>query len=592
MGDSPRSLDPHARSLRETYLQQIADQWRWPNNLLTNFSKHRFWDVHKATEEHAIIRDQLKQCLRMIVRFAGQHVEDQDLRNNQDLRLIGRKLHAYLENRPGKIEIITTRYNVQKKEDELSLIEIDQEHAEPLWHLYCGYVANPIKEPVEPVKEAESLLEILCWIVLNGLHNSRVKIHLRSIRLIISPMQIQLILDQLQSFFTSNRKSDDEMLEAYQNPNQFLASVLFINLGETLPEQLDESQIVMSERSDPFSYGETRVSFIQRIDRITLSSWGEVTIAKYRDVEGFFHCITELINNSELPVTSDRLDVVCHTPLRAKSIVLRIKVLFSQLIKFFSQPGSHWRYVVPAKSGYYLFTRPTDGVTYHRLETNDLLLRELSATQQQFAPVFFDNHVLSNTFVPFLYAHIAANTVQIFFHRSDKRVAIYVIDEKGALYTRQHSDIGPEQILVDYFTFLQTLIDRSLVSSEIKIRIFEIQRNSAGVISCHAVKFKPKEVFPDLNVRVTTSSTINNSGPLTIYCNDRKFSSTDKENMYSAAKKHILAFRHDHANYPFHIDEIDVAPHLLGVRELEQAHSVHYLQYKQKIETRIAESRK
>lgn len=591
IGDSPRSLDPQARSFRENYLQEIARQWRWPEDLLPNFSRHRYWDIHKATEEHAVIRNQLKQCLRMIVRFAGQHVEE-DYRDNQDLRLIGRKLHAYLEHKPGKIEIITTRSNVQKIEEELSLIEIDQEHAEPLWHLYCGYVRNPKKENAKPVKEGESLLELLCWIVLNGLYQNRVKIHLHSINLNISPTETQLILDQLLRFFSSHKKSDGQMLEAYHHANQFLASLLFLNLGEALQEAREEGQLIMSERTDPLSYGENRASFVQRIERISLSSWGEVSLAKFHDVEGFFHCLTEIFNQSISPVTSDSLDVICHTPLRAKSIVLRIKVLFSQLIKFFGNQNSNWRYIVPAKSGYYCFSHQSKQLAYRKLATNDLLLRELSATQQQFSPIFFDPHVLNNTFIPFLYAHIAANTIQIFFHATEKYVAIYIIDEKAALFTRQHSDSKPEQVLVDYLVFLQTLIDQAKIAHETKIRIYEIQKNSAGIPSCHAVKIKPHDSFMALNICIATSPTAESGSPLTIFCNERKYSSALADDVFYSTKEHILEFRHGHKDYPYHINEIDVSAERLGVEELAQAHSVHYLQYKQKIEKRIADSGK
>lgn len=592
MGDSPRSLDPTARALRENYLQAIARQWRWPGDLLSNFSRHRYWDIHKATEEHAVIRDQLKQCLRMIVRFAGRHVEE-DYRNNQDLKLIGRKLHAHLEYKPGKIEIITTRANIQKKEEELSLIQIDQEHAEPLWHVYSGYIRNPKKPLTRPVKEGEGLLEILSWIVLNGLYQNRVKLHLSSSGLKVSATEAQLILDQLQRFFSEHRTCDGGTLETYKHPNQFLTSLLFINLGETLSLERDEGQIIMSDRSDPFSYGENRLNFVRRIDRITVSSWGEVNIAKFHDAEGFFHCITELFNQCRTPITGDSLHAICHTPLRAKSIVLRIKVLFNQLIKFFATKDSNWRYILPAKNSYYLFTLDDEHLTYRKLETNDLLLQELSSTQSQYAPVYFDNHVLSNTVIPFLYAHIAPGTVQVFFHASDRQIAVYVIDEKAALFTRQHRDSKVEKVLADYYVFLHTLIDQAKLADQTQIRIFEIQKNSAGVVSCHAVKFKPQDSFLELNIRITTSPTAERNAPLTIFCNDREYSSAQTPNVFSAVKAHILAFRQDrHDYYPFHINEVDVPAHLLGVRDIKQAHAVHYLQYKQKIEARIAASGK
>nr|WP_305909334.1 class I adenylate cyclase [Methylomarinum sp. Ch1-1]MDP4522240.1 class I adenylate cyclase [Methylomarinum sp. Ch1-1] len=200
IGSSPKSLDPRSRALREHYLQNIAEQWRWPGDMLEKFSKHRYWDINKAKHEHAIIRDQLKQCLRMILRFAGQHAQG-NYHDNNDLKLIGRKLHAFLEYKPGKIEIITTCASIHKKEELLSVIEIDQEHAEPLWRLYCGYVERNKVAAASAVTEGESLLEILSWVVINGLYQTKLKIHLQSNNLNVNEAETLQILKRLQEFF-------------------------------------------------------------------------------------------------------------------------------------------------------------------------------------------------------------------------------------------------------------------------------------------------------------------------------------------------------------------------------------------------------
>ncbi|WP_349432281.1 class I adenylate cyclase [Methylomarinum sp. Ch1-1] len=586
IGSSPKSLDPRSRALREHYLQNIAEQWRWPGDMLEKFSKHRYWDINKAKHEHAIIRDQLKQCLRMILRFAGQHAQG-NYHDNNDLKLIGRKLHAFLEYKPGKIEIITTCASIHKKEELLSVIEIDQEHAEPLWRLYCGYVERNKVAAASAVTEGESLLEILSWVVINGLYQTKLKIHLQSNNLNVNEAETLQILKRLQEFFSTIQHSSADSLAVYNHPNRLRASLLFINLGETLQERRDDDQVIMSHRSDPLSYGENRQCFVQRIDRVSLSTWGEVTTAKYQGIEGFFHCLSEIFNNTEAPLTADSLQLVCHTPLRAKSIVLRIQTIFNRLLKLFNHPQSNWRYILPAQNGYLVFTRRDQQLTLCRLESNDLLLQELSATQQHFAPVHFDDHVLSDTYIPYLYGQIKANTIQVFYHVGKKHVALYIIDEKAALFTRQHVNTKPEQILSNYAAFLHGLVDQAKVPNDIYIRFFEIHKNSAGVVSCQAIKVKPRLSLMALNIRITAKTTPNRRNPIVIFCNDHKFSSSSNDKLFTDVRKHILAFRSGHDDYPFHINEIDVPPHILGVASLSQAHTVHFLQYKQKIESRL-----
>ncbi len=586
MGSSPKSLNPKLRVLREEFLQDIARKWRWPADMLNNFCKYRYWDINKATHEHLVIRDQLKQCLRMILRFAGRYVEG-NYRDNKDLKLIGRKLHAFLEYKPGKVEVITTRSSIHKKEEELSIIEIEQEHAEPLWHLYCGHVSSRRTNPAVVIKEGESLLEILCWVVVNRLYQNNLKIHFESHSLKISNTEIQQILVQLHRFFDTHLETDDETLEIYNHPNQLLSTLLIVNLGEILPEERDNGQVVISPRSDPLSYGENRRCFVHRIDQISVSSWGEITVSKHLGIQGFFHCTTELFNNSKTPLSDDTLQVLCYTPLRAKSITLRIKSIVGQLTELFQDSSPNWRYILPAKDNYQLFTRQGDHLTYWPIETNDLLIQELAATQQYFAPVCFDPHVLSNTFIPFLYSQIDPGTIQVFYHAGEKHVAIYIIDEKASLFTRQHINAKPEHVLADYFSFLHGLIDQAKIPVDTDIRFLEIEKNSAGIISCKTVKVVPQESFMDLNIRIIAASSGGKTHSITIYCNDKEFSSIDGGKIFPAVREHILSFRNSHEDYPFHINEIDVPAPILGVSAINQAHTVHFLQYKQKIESRL-----
>ena len=103
-------------------MQSIAKNWNWPASTIDNFKYQRLWNIKKATSEHAVIVQQLTHCYRMIMGFAKDHVA-QNQENSNDLKLIGRKLHSFLEKKPGKIEIITTRAEVHSKENTLSIVE-------------------------------------------------------------------------------------------------------------------------------------------------------------------------------------------------------------------------------------------------------------------------------------------------------------------------------------------------------------------------------------------------------------------------------------------------------------------------------------
>ncbi len=588
IGSSAKALDPKSRIHREEFLNEIALRWQWPEHLLESFGRQKSWDIKKATQEHAVIRDQLKQCLRMILRFAGHHVADQ-YRNNHDLKLIGRKLHAFLEQKPGKVEIITTRSSIHKKEDELSVVEVDMDHDRPLWHLYAGHGFRNTPPASALLSSAESLLEILSWLVVNKLYQTHLKIQIESHSLKISNNDTQMIVNELHQFLSTWVNSDVQTLEVYNAPNQLLSCLLFINLGEILPVQREDGQIVMSPRSDPLSYGENRLCFIQNVHQLAVSSWGEITHSKYEGLDGFFNCLCDLFNNCLFPISSDQLQVICHTPLRGKSISLRVNTILTQLTKLMSA-RSPQRYILPGENSFYLFKQNHQTLSYREIKTEESLLQELGGTQPYFSPINFDDYVLGDSFIPFLYTQIRKNTLQVFYHLNENHIDLYVIDEKSAFFTRKHAQCNPQQVLSNYLAFINGLQDHARLPDDIAIKFYEIQENSAGLFSCHPVKVKLQGSFLDLNIRITADFKADNIHQLTIFCNDQEYSAANCRNVMASVRDYILAFRQKAEIYPFHIDEIDVPAHLLGVDNIKQVHTVHYLKFKQTIEVSLIES--
>ena len=86
----------------------------------------------------------------------------------------------------------------------------------------------------------------------------------------------------------------------------------------------------------------------------------------------------------------------------------------------------------------------------------------------------------------------------------------------------------------------------------------------------------------DLRVRIVVDRT---EGQV-IYCNQHKFVIQDIQ-AYREVKNCILSYRKSHETYPFHVTEIDIPNELLGIGHHDQAQSLHYLNYKQKIEEKL-----
>jgi adenylate cyclase class 1 len=587
MGSSDNTMNAQTRESREEYVANIAKLWNWPASTLTDLNRQRYWDIKKATQAHAIILQQLTHCFRMIMGFASNHVK-RNSQDSNDLKLIGRKLYSFLEKKPGKIEIITTRSAVHCQETELSIVESRFNGGTPGWALFLKNVQMTDAVDFEPIQKCQTLIEILCWLIINVLYQKQLQLHFSSNSLKLPKDELHSILSFLNQFLTSNFDCENS-LEAYQTVKTMTKSLVFINLGISGPEAGEKGMCVMSERSDALSYGMDRQCFVQTLDKISLSSWSEITTSQHENIDGLFNCLTAIINNNRKPLSSNDLTIVCHTPVRAKSIILRVEAVFNTLIKLFSkqQRSRSLRYILPGGTSFYIFQTVNKILSFRNLATKDLLLKELASPQAQFSPVYFDQAVLENTPVPLIYTLNKPQMIQVFYYQSKAHINIYIIDEKGALYTQQHHKSDPNRLLNHYSAFLEAVLNRNLFETIRTIEHYEIQKNSTGVWSCKPVFLKAPFTTKQLNLRIT-GITSPNGISYTIYCNDKEFSSLDHGNqVFYATYQYIIQFRQSKLDYPIHITDIDLPLSAFGIDSPDQLQTIHYLNYKQKIEAKL-----
>jgi adenylate cyclase class 1 len=591
MGSSKKHLDYHSRQFRSDYLQSIADKWNWPEDLLPALAQLQSWNIKKATQEHIVIRSQLKHCLRMVVNLAGTYA-NYNYRDNPDLKLISRKLHVFLEQKPGKIEIITTRANVHIKEDELSIFEKNDKNTAAKWTLFSGTLSDEEPSEMATIKHEHSLLNLLSWLVINGLYHKQLKINFISTSLKLSNVDIHQILDQLFKFLSNNLKPDASSLDIYSKPDKLISSLIFINLGHELANERDDGMLVISERSDPLSYGKNRLCFIQKIDQISVSNWGEVTTSQHQGLDDFFSCLTYFFNNSKLPITSHRLTIACYTPARAKSIIIRTQSIIASLVKYFSKHSNakNIRYILPGEHSYYVFQQKNKLLHFWPMDSNEQLFQELANTQDSFSDVYFDPQVLDNSVIPFIYKINKPQAIQVFYLAINDVITLFIVDEKGALFIQEHQKSTTNQLLSNYSLFLTSILNYPFYSSDISIEFYEIQKNSAGVLSHHLAKWTPSQKYLDMPLRITIedNSEKNQIPSYYIYCNDIEFSTKMYgDNLFEQISNYILDCRKNDDHYPVHITDIDVPCSYLGVKNNSQLQMIYFLNYKKKIESKL-----
>ncbi len=587
MGDIRKKTNTTKLALRQKIIHQITEQEAWPESLLPLLTKTNQWNIKKAIVDNEIIIRQLDQYYRMIGRLSSSYT---GTIKRQDIQLIGRKLKSFLQKRSGKIDIITTRSSLYNKEHELSIIELPQQISRPIWSLYLGKIhkASPPQEP--PLKNAHSLVELLTWLVVNGLYQQKLQLHIHSESYSLNKAHIDNTLTAISQFLVNYKLGNLTHLYAFKQNNRIIANLLFINLGSSLNTSRKDGCITISEHSNILSYGIEQENLIQTIDQISISHWGEVTTSRFLGLEGFLDCLTDTFN---LNSPNMQLKINCQTPLRGNSIVLGVQSFFQVLKSLFSvHSRTHSpRLVVSGGSQFYIFQQKESSLHHWKTTSIDSLMTELARPQSVFSRVHFYSSTLNHTVIPFLYTFTKPHTITVFYLIKKSCIHLYVIDEKGSFFQQYHSNTSEQQLLTAYSIFLETLYNKGILDINLRIDYYKLSYSKTAKYTATKIILPVVLTWDYLSIRVT-GEMINSPAHIiyTLYCDNLEFSSSSPdEDSFKSIADYIYTIRQnkDKNKYPIHITEIDVPLQVLGVDNYEQLQSIHFLRYKQKIEARL-----
>lgn len=523
-------------------------------------------EIEKLLHEHESIVQQLATCFHKITSFANNPM-DPPFQESRDLALLGRKLLSFFEKQQGKIEIMTPRLSRPLLNQNLSIVENRQDEG---WGLRLDGSAQKI------LYRRRTLIELLCWLSVNGLCADYLSIRFEAGTFSISPHELAAILERLSGFFTRHLDIADS-LEDYAGSNALTQSMLIINLGMAA-EHAESDHYVISDRSDPFSYGMHRECLIKTIERVSLTRWNEVFCSHYQGLEGLLDCLIDIVQNARPPISRNRFTVFCSNTPRAKSIVHRIDQLFDGLSALLMKapPDVSPRYIASCGDHYFIFATKDSAISYRQFENETQLLRALSAPRQHFGSVGFDETMLAHSLLPLLYAENRPETVQIFIHQHVENATVYLLDENGALYRRQHKNSTPQQLLNQYALFLHSAQKRRAKTAA-ATEYYQVVKSSTGVCFCKPIECTLPASTGDLGIRINGSHSLNMAN-LSIYWNKNEFRSEQYgDRLFRTVRERIEEFRQDKQNYPIYITDID----------LPFAHSlqtIQFLEVKEKIE--------
>ncbi|WJW75585.1 class I adenylate cyclase [Thiohalobacter sp. IOR34] len=590
-------------SWRREVMRELVQDWGWSQAHLLMLDARQSWKIQRVLEERQSLIDALSQSYRALSDFARQHARQHAI-DPAELNLLGRRLYVAFERKAGKVDIINPGISDDLLEERLSLHQVRNQGQEG-WVLYRGDVPPAETRGQRPLKRTPNLLEILAWCHFNRIvhpHGSMIRLQPEDCSL--STWELRSVMECLEDIFPNGSLAEPEMAELAE-PARVRENALFINLGiDPLAKLTRNGMQLVSNRTDALSYGGRWENLALDFEMILVTSWQEVLTFRYSGRDALLDCLCDYLAWSPLSSASPPMAVSAFSfsSTRGAAIAHRVEEVFRNVIDWFYH--NEWRdtarYVLPVGHEYYVLQSENEVPRYTRLSSHKALLAHLGAAQDSFSPVRIDGSTLGDTPLALIYETNRPGVIQLFYQVQGNRATVYVLDEMGALFHQQAAFHDALTLLTQYQRFLEKIRQRrSHLARE------QHQETSIGDIEYYQIlqragsqpRLERQNISPFrqsqsyFGVQVIGDVLDDQRTHFTMYCNEMEFSSLEHgDALFEEVARYVLQQRSSGQAYPIYITDIDLAQNLLGGEAAQGLQTVHFLNYKKRIEQRLNEA--
>ncbi len=582
----------------------VVDGWGWtPAHRKMMDTRHK-WKIGQVVEERKLMVDYLTRSYAFLSKFARDNA-DTLLIKQEELTALGRKLYSAFDRRAGKIEIVNRGLVDDIEEETLTLVLVRAKEGAARWELYRGKLTPAGVRQQTPVKVAYSLSELLVWCYFNQVLASHTQM------LVYPPGVLavgasQAIADRIKQAWPE-RKLGLPSHEQLHKPAFLNSSGLFINAGsEPGPSiALIEKEMFAGE-VDILNIGNPGAGVITTLDYIYVNSWLEVFVHSYKGMDGFaaWLCawlITQLDPaqklSAGLPHFSEFSMPFGH------SLVTRMKQISENIATLFAAtpPSDHPQYIFEAEKNYYVISRNAEGIAYKVYDKIISLLVGLGQSHLCYRPISIEEHTLTQTPLPLIFKHAAANVIQVFCYVAEEATTVYVLDENGATLSHQVRGADASGILSHYARFLKAISQRRrLMLENGDLGIARRKIGGLGEAEYWLVKKEKKTFELDRHyppaIKETshifsvqaTADLVDGQLSFAFFCDGKEFTTQQYGGaVFDEVAKAIFQQRTGAERYPIYITDLDMSEQLVRGAGANPLQTINFLLYKKRIEERL-----
>ncbi|MCJ0974709.1 class I adenylate cyclase [Pseudomonas sp. PS1] len=587
--NKPLSRTPTGRSKswKHCLLERLTADWKWDGRQFVQLDGRSQWKVRRVVEERRALVNELTYGYRFLCEFARRQQITCSI-NGRDFGVLGRRLHAAIERKAGKIEAINLGIAPDLAEHSLTLVQGYDAADDVSWALYEGSLNARRLSDFSPLKRSRELIPLLAWCHRNGVIDVSTHVAVHPGDSGLTEGELFALLTELRQALPMPPQTVPD--EALLSPAMPVRVLLLINVGV---DPLSPAQpLSFDELSDSLGLGSSPEHLVLSIDQLTLNSWGELIATRYENPAPLADCLRDYLQALPAQGARPNLQVRCFRNAGV-SLARRVETVFLDAQAALDEPGES-RYLLQIRQHFHMLDLAAGNIRHTALNDMGALLEHLGEAHHTHRPLRLDRHALEGTDLAVILGQAREHCLQVFYRVQNGLAEVTVLDEFNSLWRQQQVFRDEQSLLTPLLRFLQTVSYRrttQLPFEESRLAAMDIlfyrllsaaPNNPLTLERRPAPREEVSDPFYDIQAIVEPGE--RGRSQVTLYCNHQEFSSLEYgAELYAAVAHYILAQRRGNERYPCYITDLDLSGLLGGGR----TQTVQHLRYKTQLETAI-----
>lgn len=599
----PMGQSTRRKHWKRDLLRPLILNWGWSDGQLAHLDNRSHWHVHIVMEERKHLVNELIHSYKFLSAFGREH-EDETMMSAKDMTLLGHKLYATFDRKPGKIDFINPGISKHIQEEKLSLHLLRQHVRRRIpqmnWSLYTG-IARPGTTDA-PVKRSANLIELLGWCHVNRVMDRGTNVVMYQGQQHGKDYELKEILNSFQTMPLPDAIEPDFNTSPVPT---FIA--LYVNVFvDPMSHYTRRGISKISNRTDSLGFSALKENLVLTIDQLQYNSWREVLSTRYEGQNALLRVIEDFLNAYPPGSKQQRpqIQVHCYCATRSKAIAARVQEVLDEMQQCFygNRIAERRRYVLQIGEQYHLIQMRQGRPMIDHFERAAHLFKKLASPQPHYSQIVLDSQALKGTILQMICKHSKPGVLQVFYiqeigQQQQLTAQIYLIDERGSIIRWRTPMYNEAALINPIHHFLRQVEYRqnrhrygNKTVRERPIEYYEVQLPNKEE-SLRLRPIRPKEGLGKgryFDVHAQVDYDAQNRLGFTLFCEQREFSQLEHgEQVYKALVRHLVSLRKHNKPYPVYITDIAISDRLHNQHFKQVLQTATYLDYKHKLETRL-----